>query len=165
MKYLIHTLVVVVALSLDSLKAVELPRGIPDAVDGNMLVATIADRHELKDNYPKLNRSELEEIDGYSVVQKKSISDFVLIVEAVKIIKELAVEGGPLGMCFSPRHYLSYMSEYGEVRLEVCFECSRVRIDMGGWGKTLSVNKSGARKLNEFYEKIGVVVPKMYQKN
>lgn len=163
MKYSSFIIFIALLLFCSFLKAEKLPTDIPEPTDGEILFATIADDYDLKKYYPELTENKLEEIDGYSVIDQKKIPHSVKTLEAINKFRSITLENGPLGLCFEPRHYISYASAYGKVDLLICFECSRVFVTLEGWGKTFSVNKAGATQLNQFYTSIGLTLPKLYQ--
>ena len=145
------------------LHASELPKGIPDAINGSLFLATVADNHELRKNYSELVSTELEEINGLFIIDKKSISNQNQITSLINELQKVTLENGPVALCFQPRHYLSYTSIYGEVNLEICFACSRVNVSLDGWHKTLSIKKESAQILNEFYSNIDLIIPNVYK--
>ncbi len=163
MKVLLQTIALLLFLISDSSDAEELPRGIPSAIEGEAIFATIIDYPDFKTSHSDLIKDDLEEVDGYFVVDQKRISNPIKISEAIVKLQNVASEDGPLALCFNPRHYISYPSTYGNVSLTICYECSRVVVNMEGWYKTLSLNKESADDLNSFYKSINLAIPRTYQ--
>ena len=146
-----------------SLNAKELPKGIPNSITGELFLATVAENRELRRNYAELNIEELDEINGLFIIDKKNISNEEQTKRVIKELQKNTSVVGPSALCFNPRHYLSYTSKYGEVNLEICFECSRVNVTLDGWHKSLYINKESAKELNEFYSKINLTIPNVYK--
>ena len=143
--------------------AEKFPRGIPSVIEGEAVFATIIDYPDLKTSHNDLNKDDLAEIEGYFVVNQKRITNNIKVSEAVVPLQNVASEDGHLGLCFNPRHYISYQSAYGKVSLTICYECSRVLVNIEGWYKTLSLNQESAEDLNAFYESINLTIPRTYQ--
>ncbi len=163
MKLLLQSIAALLLFITSLSHAEKFPIGIPPVIEGEVLFATIIDYPDLKTSHSDLNKEDLAEVEGYFVVDQKSITNPIKASQAIVLLQNIVSEDGPLGLCFNPRHYISYESTYGKVSLTICYECSRVLVNIEGWYKTLSLNKESANDLNAFYESINLTVPRTYQ--
>ena len=163
MKKIFNIVIVLLFFTSTTLQAKKFPSGIPAAIDGDITFATIIDSRSLKSTHIDLNKDDLIEVDGYLVVDQKTILHSIKTSDVIEQLQENTSEDGPIAMCFNPRHYISYHSIYGKVNLFICYECSRLIISIEGWRKSLSLNKESVVNLNLFYDSINLALPRYYQ--
>ena len=134
----------------------------PVPVDGPASLASLASRAELdaEPAYTRFKSTKLNKVDSWFALG----GDYTLSLPETQalyiLVKDATTQSDPGSLCIvTPRHYFSYTSTYGVVKVLLCFECHVAVFSINGWSTSRVLDPSVQARLNAILQKHGVPIP------